>query len=934
VLLGRAAETARISDLLEAAGRGESSCLVISGEPGIGKTALLTYAQENAGSALVLTARATEVEAEIPYAHLADVVRPVSDRIEQIPARQASALAGALALGPSTAGDRFAVAAATLSLFSVLAQQGPVLVTIDDLQWVDKYSYEVLTFLGNRLHAEGIALLLTLRSGEQIPPGVDRFEQLLLKGLDETSARRLVQAHLEKLGETATARLIAETGGNPLALRELPDLLSGQQLAELSLGLDPLPISQVIEDAFSRRVRLLPRRSQEALLVLAVLGSVPIDIVERAIAAAHLDPTAIEAAEQAGLVVEHADRLGFSHPLVRAAVHQTAPPLRRRRAHLAAAEALAGTAAPNRMERRAWHLVASGNPYNEELAAKLEDTGENELARSNFAVAGMLFARSAQTTPAGDIAASRLLRAADATRLAGGINEAHDLLLRALESAHDPGLIALLRYYVCRIDTWRGRAIEGRDELVDLASRVESADPNFASLMLTDAALVTVEAGEVLKAVDLTTHAIALAEGISAEVPLGAEIVRALALSVAGRRDEARDILNRRAADVDAIDALAKDLADQLILVAGVAHLALEDLDRAETLINRSASEAREASAIGVLTFRLGRLAWSHYWKGRWASTIAIADESLRIAEDTGWVSERPNSLATLAKVEAVTGRESECREHAAAAARFSFTTGIATHQAHAHAALGLLALSEGDALQAVGHLEEVEAFATDRGVADTPMLWWSADLIEAYINCAMHSEAATLLGRLDANDSLLSLPTGAAVAARCRALVYPEEFDRHIADALRWHGQSQVPFERARTQLCLGSHLRRAKQRGAAREYLSAALATFESLGAEPWSRRCETELRAAGVRLKEPTSGLSSLTPQELQVALHVARGLANREVAAQLFLSVKTVEFHLGNVFHKLGVRRRTQLAMIIAQQDPEVAAHVAQESAVAT
>jgi DNA-binding CsgD family transcriptional regulator len=402
-------------------------------------------------------------------------------------------------------------------------------------------------------------------------------------------------------------------------------------------------------------------------------------------------------------------------------------------------------------------------------------------------------------------------------------------------------------------------------------------------------------------------------------------------LSVSGRDAEAREILTRRAAEIDDVNVLAADLVDQLVLVAGCAHIAIEDLHRGQHLIERGVRGARDASAVGVLPFRLGRLAWAHYWQGRWTSAYALADEALRLAEDGGWLAEQPNSLATLARIESVTGRDDLCREHAELANAMADRSGIRTYHVYAELALGMLALSNGDDAEARQRLELVDTFATDNGTVDTPMMWWSADLVEAYTRLGSFGQAERVLRRFEATlDTRGGPPTGFAVAARSRALLEPDDFDRHLADALRWHDRSPVPFERARTELALGMHLRRSRLRREARRHLESALSTFDSLGAVCWARRSRAELEATGLHLTRPETGLAGLTPQELQVALHVARGLANREVAAQLFLSVKTVEFHLSNAFHKLGINRRTQLALMVAQHEfeaPELVAHSA-------
>jgi DNA-binding NarL/FixJ family response regulator len=275
-----------------------------------------------------------------------------------------------------------------------------------------------------------------------------------------------------------------------------------------------------------------------------------------------------------------------------------------------------------------------------------------------------------------------------------------------------------------------------------------------------------------------------------------------------------------------------------------------------------------------------------------------------------------------MARVEAAMGLTEDCRAHAEEAEQAAAIRGTRPYSMHARAALGLLALTHGDDAAAVEQLERIERFAEETGLTDTPLLWWSGDLIEAYVRQHRMAEAARVLSRLDAGVEESDRPVAAAVLARSRALVQPAEFEQHMAEALRLHQLRAMPFEQARTQLQLGSHLRRQRLRRDARPHLTSALETFERLGAAPWADRARAELGASGVTLGERPADLTSLTPQEFQVAQNVARGMSNREIAAAMFLSVKTIEYHLGNVFHKLGVRRRSQLAIMLAHGEPPV------------
>jgi DNA-binding CsgD family transcriptional regulator len=915
VLVGRDVETGLISAVLDKARRGRSNVLIVSGEAGIGKSALLDYARSKT-SGLVLSTAGLEGESDIAYVHLSDIFRTVHSALEHIPPRQSAALASVLAIGPRVAADRFTVAAATLSLLGTLAADAPVTIVVDDAQWVDQASSDVLTFVAHRLQAEGIVLLFGVRSGHDFTSRLGRFPTLQLNGLDDEAASALITAaDSQPISRTSVSRLVAEAGGNPLALLELPNLLSPAQLAIWSRGMDPLPIDSLLEKAFRGSVRDMPEKTRAAVILLAVLGRAPKRILELAMAQGGLGMADLEPAEQAGLIVDRGNGPEFRHALVRSAVFQSSPSTQRREAHLRAAAALARSGLVNALEHRAWHLVAAGGVASQDLAAMIENTAIEEYAAANFAVAARLFERSAELTPAGGPIAERLARAANCMRLTGGIAESYALVRRALQLTDDPTLMAELQYSMCRIEMWRSPTEAGRNELLRLAASADSAE---AVSMLTDAALASIEIGDLAGARSASTRALDMAPSDSGP-PLAVAAVPALVHGLSGETASVRSLLAPHAGTIEAIDPLATDAADQLALVISLAYLAIEEVDCARTLLERAVSGARQRSAVGVLPFRLSRLAWVLFWEGRWSAARAAAYEALQLADDTGWTNERPSSWGILARIEAVTGRADDCRRHGGAAINAAEQFGGRPYAGYAHAALGLLELTLGNTLSAIAEFSVLAELAAETGIADTPVLWWSSDLIEAYLRCDMADQASQVLRTLEASVAMSSIPTAAAVAARSRALLEPEQFDRHIGEALRYHEKAKMPFERARTELCVGSNLRRRRLRAEARGYLHASLAKFERLGAVDWAARARIELQATGVRLRQPYPGLAQLTPQELQVTLAVARGLSNREVAAQLFLSVKTVEFHLAHVYDKVGVSRRAQLATLVARQE---------------
>ena len=901
---------------MDSARSGASSVLVIEGDPGIGKSTMLAEARASAAGT-TLSTTGIDGESDIAYGNLADVFRGHYDHLAAIPERQADALASVFAIGPSKPADRFTVASATLNLLGSIAADGPLLVTVDDTQWVDPASFQALLFTANRLGEVGAVLLFAVRARQPAGQQLSRFPNLALDGLDAAAARQLLaESGVPAMSEASTSRLVEESGGNPLALLTLPTTMPADDLALWALSAEPLPIGSVLEEAFCGNITSLPQLTRQALLMLAILGS------ERALHAPvipELSLDDLDPAEEAGLIVYRHGRPEFRHPLIRAAAYRVASSTARRRAHLQAARILESATSPQALERRAGHLVAAGTAADESLASTFQAAAEHELATGNFTVAGKLYQRSADLTPAANVAMRRMLLAANALRLAGAIDEARGLLGDAASRGDDPGLRIAIAYALSRLEVYRGAMIQGRDELLRLGSSAAGVSPRLAADILSDAALASTVIGDMRTARSAAGRAMALVDDTGSQPPLQVAAVGALVNALSGDPGATRALLEPRTSEIDTVDPLGIDFVYQVTLELSLAHFAVEESDRSRVLLERAIQGARERSATGVLPFRLGSLARVEFWQGRWATALATVHEALRLADETGWVSERPSSLATLARIEALTGHHEECRTHAREAIEAAGGAGAGTYLALGHVARGLSELTSENPTAAIVHFERVAAFADENGFARCPVMWWSSDLIECYVAAGMIEQAREELAKLEVAAAGASMPTTAAVAARCRGLLSPVAFESHLTEALRLHGLGDMPFEQARTELLLGGHLRRHHQPGPARPLLAAALATFERLGAVDWANRARHQLEATGLRIRRTSNGLSDLTPQELQVALAVARGLSNKEVAGHLFLSVKTVEFHLSHVFQKLGVNRRTRLSALVARHE---------------
>jgi DNA-binding CsgD family transcriptional regulator len=917
VLVGRDYELAAMRSCLADARAGTSSVIVINGEPGIGKSALLAEARA-ATEGVVLSTMGVESESDLAYANLADVFRHHYSCLDSIPERQADALASVFAIGPSKPADRFTVAAATLNLLAAIASHGPVLVTIDDAHWVDQASLGALMFAGNRLEVEGIVLIFAVRSGHPAAHKLGRYRTLTLSGLDVTAARALVtRAGLSAVSEASMSRLIEESGGNPLALLTLPATMKADDLAMWALSAEPLPISFVMEDVFCDSIRVLPKQTRQALRLLSVLEASSSEHYRSALERERLSVDDLDPAEDAGLITYQHGQPEFRHPLIRAAAYRTSSSAGRRQAHLIAAQLLEQSTSAAALERRAWHLVAARTAPNEAIAQTFQIAADSEFAAANYTIAGKLYRRSSELTPAGNTAMRRMLQAADALRLAGAIDEARTLLRDAMTLGSDPELRAAIDYAHYRLQVYAGGMIDGRDGLIKTGAAVAKFHPVQGAQILGDAALASTVIGDLPTARATAQQAMELTRDYDRPLPVIA--VNAMVKAISGDPVAARRLLHPRAAEIDALDPQGIEFVYQLPLELSIAHLASEEAGRARALLARAVDGARQLSAVGLLPFRCGSLGRIDFWQGRWASALALVHEALRFADDTGWATERPSNLATLARIEAMAGHPEEARRHAMEAVAVSEAVGARTYLAFARIALGVLELTTGNPAAAISHFEGVSAFSDEVGFSNSPVMWWSSDLLECYVAEDMHDAARGELSRLEKIAANPDMPTTAAVTARSRALLEPAAFEEHMTEARRFHSMSDMPFERARTELMIGQHLRRHNQPVKARTLLTSALAIFDQLGAPDWARRTRSELQAAGVRIPEPEApGLNTLTPQELQVALAVARGHSNREIAGLLFLSTKTVEFHLSNAYHKLGINRRTRLATMIAEQ----------------
>lgn len=852
--------------MLEDARGGRSSALVVRGDAGIGKTALLEYALDRAGAATVVRAVGVETESEFAYSGLHELVHPMLDRLDQLPAVQADALRGALSLAPAQGAGRLSIGAATLSLLAAAAGDGPLLCVVDDAQWLDEATIAALVFAARRLEAEGVAMLFAARPEGFRAPGIAELE---LEGLDEAAALALLGAHAEAIDHDVAATLATATGGNPLALRELAGSLSPEQLRGTAPLPHPLPVGAGLETIYAATARGLSEDARRALVIAATADTRAMRVIARTDGA---NLGALEECEASGLVTIGEGSISFTHPLVRSAVYHQATPTERRAAHRALVQGLADER--KYAERRAWHAAAAAVEPDELVAAQLEEAGTAASERRAHIAAVTMFERAARLTPDADHAARRLYLAARSARLAGHGERAVALLEEAAAGATDPLLgadVALLRARLAGRDA-------DMEALVAEADRVESLDPVRAGDLLATAA----EAAPRGARVDLARRAAALAGGDNAP-GLHATLVLARALLDAGEQVESHDLLAAARTTLDENRRLREDPELILIAVETLARVGTGDDPLTRELLQEVVAAAR-AHAVLLLPRALVLSAWRHFEAGSWTEAALEFAEAARLATETGQPRERAGACAGAALVAALRGHAEEAR---AAVQELDDEPATAEH------VLALAALGAGDVEQAISHLEAVVAHAGTplRGVAG-PRL----ELVETLLRTGRRADAQAVAEAIDDRDE-----------AWARALL-GDDGAFHLA----LQAVAERPFLEARIRLNRGEELRRAGSRQDARTELAAALSVFERLDAEPWSERARRELRASGAtaRAREPST-VDDLTPQELQIARMIAAGASQKEVAAALYLSPKTIEYHLGKVYRKLDISSARRL-----------------------
>jgi DNA-binding CsgD family transcriptional regulator len=704
--------------------------------------------------------------------------------------------------------------------------------------------------------------------------------------------------------------LVENAGGNPLALMELPATLTAHELA----GQDPLegrlaPATSV-EQTYLERVQALPPAARTLLVLVAAEGTGARATVERAGAELRLNIRELSAAESAGLVRVDAEHVVFRHPLVRSAVYRGAAFTERERAHRVLAIA---AAAEGRIDRAAWHRAAATVGTDDDVARELESTAESAQRRSGHAAAAAALERAAELSADPESKARRFVLAARAAWNAGQPERSAALCDRA-----DPILTDRRRRadidHLRGVIAWRcGSLAEGVATLIAGAARIAPADARKALLMLSDGGMAARDAGDYARLAEVGEATAALPRTFDTDCDdVEAEEFGLLADVLAGC---VALTLDRTAPDDRLVAAVARardGREPRLLLWAATAAEVAGENDLESALLHRAARQARASGAVDRLTEALEALGVHGFLAGRFTLAAEAAGEGLTLARETGLPNAASLHLASLAWLAAVQGREDVCRAHAGEVIAAAGPTGDGIANSIAEWALGLLDLGAGRPDDAVERLRSLSTAGP--GVGHPFYVLNSApDLVEACVRTGRTETAAVAFAPLEGFAKPGAPPWALALAARCRALLSGgAEAAAEFEHALELHAQVDNPFHRARTELLYGEFLRRERRRADAREQLRAGLDAFEQLRAEPWAERARTELRATGetARRRGPST-VDALTAQELQIARLVGEGSSNKEVAAQLFLSPRTVEYHLRKVFTKLGITSRAEL-----------------------
>jgi DNA-binding CsgD family transcriptional regulator len=908
-LIGRGEELSRLSELV-APPHEESRVLLILGDPGMGKSVLLAEAAREARLAgmRVLAAAGRESEQDLAFAGLHQLLRPVLDRVAGLPARQAGALRGAFALSEDPVPpDPLLTGIAVLTLLSGLSDDAPLLVAADDAQWLDRASLDALAFAARRLQSERLVLLAGAR-GNVPPAGFERdFPRLLLPPLSLPDAGRLLDRQPRPPRGRPREQVLAQAAGNPLALIELSKMIAADPGAGRRWAAEPLPLTGQLTAIMTARYATLPAAARAALLLAAAADSPDL----AAAAVPGLTAGALAPAEAAGLIRLDTPGPQFTHPLVRAAVYHAVPFAERAAAHLKVADSLR-----DQPDRYAWHLAAAALEPDEHVASLLEDSAAQAQRRGGTAAAAQALERAAELSPREDDQARRLLAAAALALPAGQADWVRDLAGKVLTLTSDPDLRIAARLNIGWSLLWSNRNADALETLISIAAEASPTRPALAWDATGMAAAVAHQTG-LPEACAKVRAALDALDALGQPVPLADDWP-------ASRADEQRIWIRActvpfgaRAEAVPFLHRVAGGPLSDPSTVGGAAWI-LDETELAVRVLRAALSQLRAPGVRGASGAVLSVLEWACIDSGRWDDALAAAREANDIAAAYKMETVAGSADVATATVAAMRGdhdRVAPLLARVLAAVDTSEYRGFAARARHA---AGLDALAQGSYLAAYAQLGQL--FGTDGTPLHNHFSYLAiADLAAAAVRAQRRLEARTLVERaLDLVDPAPG-PRLEQLAARARGLLAePPDAEAQFAAPLADPAGDTWPFERAQLQLDYGEWLRRQRRINDAKPVLGAALETFRRLGAAPWTRRTQSELRACGVTAQTRPAApgaLDELTAQQREIVILAGRGLTNGEIADRLFLSPRTVASHLYRSYPKLGIAGRRQLPDLI-------------------
>lgn len=907
-LIGRRRERDLLDGLAAAVREGKSQALVLCGEPGAGKTALLDYVAGHAPGCRVARATGVQSEMELAFAALHQLCAPMLDHAERLPVPQRDALRTAFGLSSGPAPDRFLVGLAVLSLLSDVAEEQPLICLVDDQQWLDRASAQVLAFVARRLAAESVGLIFAARVTDDEVAGLP---ELTVEGLREGDARALLDSALTgPLDPRVRDQIVAETRGNPLALLEL---VRGLSPAELGGGFGlpgSVPISGQVEEAFRRRIDALPAQTRRLVLVAAADPVGDPVLVWRAAGRLGIPAEAATPAAEAGLA-EFGAWVRFRHPLVRSVAYRSASLQQRQDAHRALAEVTDPETDP---DRRAWHRAQAAAGPDEKVAEELERSAGRAQARGGLAAAAAFGERSATLTPEPSRRAERLLAAARTKCDAGALDAALGLLVAVEAGPPDALRIAEVEHLRGQIAVVQRRGNDGARLLLSAARRLEPLDAGLSRETHVEALVAAMWAGDLDNPGGVREAAKAgRAAPAGPEPPRAVDVLLdAFALRLTDGYAAAAPSLARALELILALDVADGEVGRWLWLAGAssnaIVALELWDAESSHALAVRLAQFARSTGALVHLQFALDFVARTHLRAGDLAAAARLVEEDRLIAEVTG----NPPVAYTEIMLAAWRGQEARASELFEATAREATAHGLGRLVDFADYANAVLynALGRHD----VARDAAWRAFGRDQMGYGTHVI---PELAEAASRTGDVAMVRAALQWLSERTRVMPTEWVLGIEARVRALLSEgEAADRLYRESIARLGRTRVRPELARAHLLYGEWLRRERRRTDAREHLSTAHDMLDAMGIEAFAERARRELLATGMTArKRAVEASAELTAQEAQIARLARDGLSNPQIGARLYISARTVQYHLAKVFTKLGISSRGQLDRVL-------------------